>query len=107
MIVLEVKGMWWMMSNEGGHYCSKKSDDICGDLCGQVCKPFLIDFVLIFCVAVFPFCLVNRLVIWLLVWVLMRGICGCVWCFLGKCGRETSFRCFGSRMNRGYELGYV
>ncbi|KAJ0097553.1 hypothetical protein Patl1_28071 [Pistacia atlantica] len=27
--------MWWMMSNEGGHYCSKKSDDICCDVCGQ------------------------------------------------------------------------
>ncbi|KAI9170217.1 hypothetical protein LWI28_024646 [Acer negundo] len=27
--------MWWIMSNEGGHYCSKKSDDVCGDVCGQ------------------------------------------------------------------------
>jgi beta-1,4-mannosyl-glycoprotein beta-1,4-N-acetylglucosaminyltransferase len=27
--------MWWMMSNEGGHQCSKKSDDVCGDVCGQ------------------------------------------------------------------------
>ncbi|KAJ0097024.1 hypothetical protein Patl1_27467 [Pistacia atlantica] len=27
--------MWWMMSNEGGHYCSKKSDDICCDVCRQ------------------------------------------------------------------------
>ncbi|CAF2062292.1 BnaC06g26260D [Brassica napus] len=22
--------MWWMMSENGGHYCSKKSDDLCG-----------------------------------------------------------------------------
>lgn len=28
--------MWWMMTNEGGHYCSKKTDDICADVCGQV-----------------------------------------------------------------------
>ncbi|KAJ0082216.1 hypothetical protein Patl1_11634 [Pistacia atlantica] len=27
--------MWWMMSNEGGHYCSKTSDDICCHVCGQ------------------------------------------------------------------------
>ncbi|KAK4790893.1 hypothetical protein SAY86_031306 [Trapa natans] len=27
--------MWWMMNEAGGHYCSKKSDDICADLCGQ------------------------------------------------------------------------
>lgn len=24
-----------MMMSEGGHYCTKKTDDICGDLCGQ------------------------------------------------------------------------
>lgn len=28
--------MWWMMGEGGGHYCSKKTDDICGDVCGQV-----------------------------------------------------------------------
>jgi len=22
--------MWWMMGENGGHYCSKKSDDLCG-----------------------------------------------------------------------------
>ncbi|KAB5545237.1 hypothetical protein OIU77_011484 [Salix suchowensis] len=27
--------MWWMMSENGGPYCSKKSDDICADICGQ------------------------------------------------------------------------
>lgn len=27
--------MWWMMGEGGGHYCSKKSDDICGDVCDQ------------------------------------------------------------------------
>lgn len=27
--------MWWMMNENGGHYCSKKSDDICDDICGQ------------------------------------------------------------------------
>ncbi|KAI4382468.1 hypothetical protein MLD38_008430 [Melastoma candidum] len=27
--------MWWMMSESGGHYCSKKTDDYCADLCGQ------------------------------------------------------------------------
>lgn len=25
-----------MMSDAGGHYCPKKSDDLCGDVCGQV-----------------------------------------------------------------------
>ncbi|KAF2307053.1 hypothetical protein GH714_024571 [Hevea brasiliensis] len=24
-----------MMGENGGHYCSKKTDDICGDVCGQ------------------------------------------------------------------------
>jgi hypothetical protein len=24
------------MNENGGHYCSKKSDDICDDICGQV-----------------------------------------------------------------------
>ena len=28
--------MWWMMNEGGGHYCPKKTDDICGDVCGQV-----------------------------------------------------------------------
>lgn len=28
--------MWWMMGEGGGHYCSKKTDDICGNVCGQV-----------------------------------------------------------------------
>lgn len=28
--------MWWMMGEGGGHYCSKKTDDICADVCGQV-----------------------------------------------------------------------
>ncbi|CAN1295479.1 hypothetical protein LINPERPRIM_LOCUS22839 [Linum perenne] len=28
--------MWWMMGENGGHYCSKKTDDICADVCGQV-----------------------------------------------------------------------
>ncbi|XP_059447855.1 uncharacterized protein LOC132179205 isoform X1 [Corylus avellana] len=27
--------MWWMMGETGGHYCNKKSDDICGNVCGQ------------------------------------------------------------------------
>ncbi|KAG2268010.1 hypothetical protein Bca52824_062565 [Brassica carinata] len=27
--------MWWMMGEAGGHYCSKKTDDICGALCSQ------------------------------------------------------------------------
>ncbi|XP_010528099.1 PREDICTED: uncharacterized protein LOC104805282 [Tarenaya hassleriana] len=27
--------MWWMMGESGGHYCSKKTDDICGGVCGQ------------------------------------------------------------------------
>ncbi|KAG6654946.1 hypothetical protein CIPAW_05G181200 [Carya illinoinensis] len=27
--------MWWMMGETGGHYCNKKTDDICGDVCGQ------------------------------------------------------------------------
>ncbi|KAF9673415.1 hypothetical protein SADUNF_Sadunf10G0021900 [Salix dunnii] len=27
--------MWWMMNENGGHYCSKKTDDICSDFCGQ------------------------------------------------------------------------
>ncbi|PQP97660.1 uncharacterized protein Pyn_10507 [Prunus yedoensis var. nudiflora] len=27
--------MWWMMGEGGGHYCSKKTDDICGNVCGQ------------------------------------------------------------------------
>ncbi|KAG6766376.1 hypothetical protein NC652_021947 [Populus alba x Populus x berolinensis] len=27
--------MWWMMNENGGQYCSKKSDDICADICGQ------------------------------------------------------------------------
>ncbi|KAE8661525.1 hypothetical protein F3Y22_tig00113725pilonHSYRG00786 [Hibiscus syriacus] len=27
--------MWWMMNEGGGQYCSKKSDDICGEVCGQ------------------------------------------------------------------------
>ncbi|CAN1312954.1 Beta-1,4-mannosyl-glycoprotein 4-beta-N-acetylglucosaminyltransferase [Linum perenne] len=27
--------MWWMMGENGGHYCSKKTDDFCGDVCGQ------------------------------------------------------------------------
>lgn len=26
----------FMLGSEGGHYCSKKTDDICGDVCGQV-----------------------------------------------------------------------
>ncbi|KAK4275311.1 hypothetical protein QN277_018417 [Acacia crassicarpa] len=25
-----------MMGEAGGHYCSKKTDDLCGDVCGQV-----------------------------------------------------------------------
>lgn len=29
-------GMWWMMGEAGGHYCSKKTDDICGGVCSQV-----------------------------------------------------------------------
>lgn len=37
--------MWWMMSENGGHYCSKKTDDICGDVCGQVFS--LLSWVLI------------------------------------------------------------
>ena len=24
------------MGETGGHYCNKKTDDICGDVCGQV-----------------------------------------------------------------------
>jgi len=28
-------GMWWMMGEAGGHYCSKKTDDICGGVCSQ------------------------------------------------------------------------
>ena len=31
------KKMWWMMSETGGNYCSKKSDDLCSKVCGQVC----------------------------------------------------------------------
>ncbi|CAE5957333.1 unnamed protein product [Arabidopsis arenosa] len=27
--------MWWMMGEAGGHYCSKKTDDICGGVCSQ------------------------------------------------------------------------
>uniref|UniRef100_A0A6N2N9G9 Beta-1,4-mannosyl-glycoprotein 4-beta-N-acetylglucosaminyltransferase n=1 Tax=Salix viminalis TaxID=40686 RepID=A0A6N2N9G9_SALVM len=27
--------MWWMMNENGGHYCSKKTDGICSDFCGQ------------------------------------------------------------------------
>ncbi|KAE8698948.1 phototropic-responsive NPH3 family protein [Hibiscus syriacus] len=27
--------MWWMMNEGGGHYCTKKTDDICGGVCGQ------------------------------------------------------------------------
>ncbi|CAN8312114.1 unnamed protein product [Cochlearia groenlandica] len=27
--------MWWMMGEVGGHYCSKKTDDICGGVCSQ------------------------------------------------------------------------
>lgn len=27
--------MWWMMGEADGHYCSKKTDDICGALCSQ------------------------------------------------------------------------
>lgn len=51
--------MWWMMSETGGHYCSKKTDDICADICGQVklrdprSDPFVdADVVLLF---FFPF----------------------------------------------------
>lgn len=35
--MIETKAkMWWMMAETGGHYCNKKTDDICGDVCGQV-----------------------------------------------------------------------
>ncbi|KAG7558813.1 Glycosyl transferase family 17 [Arabidopsis thaliana x Arabidopsis arenosa] len=27
--------MWWMMEEDDGHYCSKKTVDICGGVCGQ------------------------------------------------------------------------
>ncbi|KAJ8758924.1 hypothetical protein K2173_002703 [Erythroxylum novogranatense] len=27
--------MWYMTGENGSHYCSKKTDDICGDVCGQ------------------------------------------------------------------------
>ncbi|KAF3573707.1 hypothetical protein F2Q69_00060779 [Brassica cretica] len=27
--------MWWMMGEAGGHYCSKKTDSICGGVCSQ------------------------------------------------------------------------
>lgn len=37
--------MWWMMGETGGHYCNKKTDDICGDVCGQV---FVFCFSLIY-----------------------------------------------------------
>lgn len=41
--------MWWMMSEGGGHYCSKKTDDICGDVCGQVLSiSLLLSFFWIF-----------------------------------------------------------
>lgn len=37
------------MSNEGGHYCSKKSDDICGNVCGQVNFFSLFKFICLYC----------------------------------------------------------
>jgi hypothetical protein len=43
-------GMWWMMGEAGGHYCSKKTDDICGGVCSQVCSSDLPFCVLLFCV---------------------------------------------------------
>ncbi|KAL1216146.1 hypothetical protein V5N11_033772 [Cardamine amara subsp. amara] len=33
--------MWWMMGEAGGHYCSKKTDDICGGVCSQEPGRFL------------------------------------------------------------------
>jgi hypothetical protein len=43
--------MWWMMGETGGHYCNKKSDDICGNVCGQVWF-FIFSFRQIFCLFV-------------------------------------------------------
>lgn len=37
-----------MMGEAGGHYCSKKTDDICGGVCSQVCS--LISFLVKICV---------------------------------------------------------
>ncbi|KAJ0096468.1 hypothetical protein Patl1_28031 [Pistacia atlantica] len=57
--------MWWMMSNEGGHYCSKKSDDICCDVCGQ----FL---ALLVAIKVSLMCLSLQL--WMIFWIQVLGL---------------------------------
>ena len=39
----------FMLGSEGDHYCSKKTDDICGDVCGQVFSlPFFFFFFLFY-----------------------------------------------------------
>ncbi|KAF8086370.1 hypothetical protein N665_0628s0020 [Sinapis alba] len=40
--------MWWMMGEADGHYCSKKTDDICGALCSQETGRFF-SFTRLYC----------------------------------------------------------
>lgn len=94
-----------MMTNEGGHYCSKKSDDICGDVCGQVF--FLFFLFSIFFVLYLDFCKtenpIHRIVDLLgsifcfLSWVL--GIFG----FWENVGKKTNFKI----LDLGFSLLYT
>lgn len=79
------------MGETGGHYCNKKTDDICGDVCGQVI--FLFFVFVNFLVSIIVFTVFNRDYCWS---VCSAEICVCVlfvlfnyvtgFCFLGMFG---------------------